>query len=166
MFGDWKPIGVEAVGYVARMVVWQFGTADQYIVWKTLGGHYEPDRDEYGEEIHTIMSGKAYALETLETTFQQDLNGDGTIGVTATVIEAAGATALDYVADADAFVFDGLTLKYAVSGRNRRQVRRLEADRSGAGGQRLPGGVAVRHRRPIHDLERRREGQLRSRSHD
>ena len=33
-------------------------------------------------------------LKSLETSFHQDLNGDGTIGVPSTVIEAAGSTSL------------------------------------------------------------------------
>ena len=34
------------------------------------------------------MSGTSAALESLETSFHQDLNGDGVIGVPGTVIEA------------------------------------------------------------------------------
>ena len=45
------------------------------------------------------MSGTSYALESLEASFQQDLNGDGTIGPTTTVIESAGSTSLTQVAD-------------------------------------------------------------------
>ena len=41
------------------------------------------------------MSGTSTALESLETSFHQDLNGDGVIGVPATtVIEAFGSTSL------------------------------------------------------------------------
>ncbi|MBV9564998.1 MAG: protease, partial [Bradyrhizobium sp.] len=39
-------------------------------------------------------SGNSPALEQLEPSFQQDLNGDGTIGVPMTVIEAFGSTEL------------------------------------------------------------------------
>ena len=41
-----------------------------------------------------IVSGTSAALQSLETSFHQDLNGDGVIGVTATVIEAFGSTSL------------------------------------------------------------------------
>ena len=112
MFGDWKPIGVEFLGPgVGVQLVWQLGTTDQYTTWRVIGGHYTPDVVD-GEEVrgHTITSGKTYAFGVLETKFQQDLNGDGEIGFAATVIEAAGATTLAHVADA--FVFNGLTLKY------------------------------------------------------
>ena len=40
------------------------------------------------------MSGTSTALESLETSFHQDLNGDGVIGVPTTVIEALGSTSL------------------------------------------------------------------------
>ena len=42
-----------------------------------------------------IVSGASAALESLETSFHQDLNGDGVIGVPATVaIESFGSTSL------------------------------------------------------------------------
>ena len=40
------------------------------------------------------MPGASGALELLETSFHQDLNGDGVIGVPGTVIEAIGSTSL------------------------------------------------------------------------
>ena len=46
------------------------------------------------------VSGTNTALESAEVSFQQDLNGDGTIGVpgaAATTIESAGATKLEQV---------------------------------------------------------------------
>ena len=83
-------------------VTWQFGTADQYTIWNVDGaGSYVPG--------HTITSGKTSAFEALETTFQQDLNGDGTTGISTTVIEAAGLTTLAQVADT--FTLNGVTLK-------------------------------------------------------
>src|SRR5437660_4445039 len=46
-----------------------------------------------------VVSGADPTLKALETTFQQDLNGDGTIGLPPppppTVIEAAGSTRSD-----------------------------------------------------------------------
>ena len=73
-FGGWTPIGAEqtASGYE---VAWKTPGADQYTVWNTdSNGNYviEPDRH---------VSGSSAALESLETSFHQDLNGDGVIGV-------------------------------------------------------------------------------------
>jgi autotransporter-associated beta strand protein len=107
-FGDWRPIGVEktASGYE---VAWQFGTADQYTIWDTDAG---------GAMVSNtvgVVSGSSFAIESRETAFQQDLNGDGTIGVVETTIENAGATQL--VQRADEFSLwdanhDGPTLGY------------------------------------------------------
>ena len=73
------PIGAEqtATGYE---VAWKVTGADQYTVWNT---------DSNGNFISGIgaVSGSSYALESLEASFQQDLNGDGTIGLTTRVIE-------------------------------------------------------------------------------
>ena len=41
-----------------------------------------------------MYAGTSSALESLEPSFHQDLNGDGVIGVPTTVIEAAGSTSL------------------------------------------------------------------------
>src|SRR6202034_1815019 len=43
------------------------------------------------------VSGNNTALEALETTFNQDLNGDGTIGIPKVVIQTDGSTALTEV---------------------------------------------------------------------
>ena len=40
------------------------------------------------------VSGTSTTLESLETSFHQDLNGDGTIGLVSTVIESFGSTSL------------------------------------------------------------------------
>ena len=97
-FGQWAPIGAEqtASGYE---VVWKMTGADQYQAWNT---------DSSGNGISSaldVVSGTSAALQSLETTFHQDLNGDGTIGPVAapppppaggasTVIEAFGSTSL------------------------------------------------------------------------
>jgi serralysin len=85
--GGWAPIGVEAIsgGYE---VAFKMAGADQYIVWSTdSSGNYT------GNLIGTV-SGSSAALEALETSFQQDLNGDGVIGVPTAVIEATGSASL------------------------------------------------------------------------
>ncbi len=72
-FGAWTPIGAEqtAGGYE---VAWKVPGADQYTVWSA---------DSNGNYVSTligIVSGTSAALESLETSFHQDLNGDGVIG--------------------------------------------------------------------------------------
>jgi hypothetical protein len=83
-FGSWTPIGAEitASGYE---VAWKLPGTDQYSVWFT---------DNSGNETSSTgaISGTSTALESLETSFHQDLNGDGTIGPVATTIEAFGST--------------------------------------------------------------------------
>src|SRR4029077_12822364 len=72
-FGLWTPIGAEqtAGGYE---VAWKVTGSDQYIVWNT---------DNAGNQVSqtAVMAGSNPALEALETSFHQDLNGDGSIGV-------------------------------------------------------------------------------------
>ena len=56
------------------------------------------------QTIIGATAGNDYALESIETTFNQDLNGDGTIGLTKTVIQtdtynAFGSTSLTAVAN-------------------------------------------------------------------
>src|SRR5436190_2207256 len=94
-FGSWTPIGAEhtASGYD---VAWKIPGADQYTVWTTdSNGNYN------GNLTGGVVSGSSSILINLETTFQQDLNGDGTIGPPPppppTVIESKGATDLDQV---------------------------------------------------------------------
>ncbi len=106
-FGTWTPIGAEktATGYE---VAWHDTSSGQYTVWNT---------DSNGNWISNIapVSGTGAALESLETSFNQDLNGDGQIGLAKTVIEANGATSLTQVAD-HFFLYDstsaGPSLKF------------------------------------------------------
>ena len=76
-FGGWTPIGAEqtASGY---QVAWKVPGADQYSVWTT---------DSNGNFISNsaVLSGSSSALQSFETSFHQDLNGDGAIGVPGTV---------------------------------------------------------------------------------
>ncbi len=70
------PIGAEqtATGYD---VAWKIPAPIEYTVWST---------DSNGNFISNLIptvSGNSTALEALETTFHQDLNGDGTIGIPA-----------------------------------------------------------------------------------
>jgi len=81
-YGSWTPIGAiqTATGYE---VAWHVPGTDQYSVWTT---------DNNGTQIGDsgLLSGTSAVLESAETSFQQDLNGDGVIGANATV--SAGST--------------------------------------------------------------------------
>ena len=88
-YNAWAPIGAEqtASGYE---VAWKYAGADLYTVWNTdSSGNFVSD---------TIgaVSGASSVLKSLETSFQQDLNGDGTIGLASAVISG----------NADTFVFN------------------------------------------------------------
>jgi serralysin len=90
-YGAWTFIGAEQIsgGYEVAL---HLPGSDQYTVWNT---------DINGNVISNgtggIVSGSSGALLSLEPSFQQDLNGDGVIGTTATVIEAYGNTSLTVV---------------------------------------------------------------------
>ena len=73
---SWRPralIGAEqtASGYV---VAWKVIGADQFEVWNT---------DSSGNFVSSsgVVSGTSAVLESFEPSFQQDLNGDGSIGL-------------------------------------------------------------------------------------
>ncbi|WP_063688169.1 M10 family metallopeptidase C-terminal domain-containing protein [Bradyrhizobium stylosanthis] len=90
-FGNWAFIAAEqtASGYEVAL---HLTGADQYIVWNT-----DTNGNVTGNALSGIVSGTSQGLEALETSFHQDLNGDGTIGLpsaAATVIESFGATSL------------------------------------------------------------------------
>jgi hypothetical protein len=85
--GTWTLIGAAqtASGYE---VAWKVAGTDLYTVWNL---------DSNGNYVtNSILpaSGTSLAIENAETSFHQDLNGDGTIGVTGTVIESFGSTSL------------------------------------------------------------------------
>jgi serralysin len=85
-FGGWTPIAAEQItgGYE---VAWKMAGLDQYTVWITdSSGNYT--------SFNGVMSGTNPTFEALETSFHQDLNGDGTTGLAATFIEASGLTSL------------------------------------------------------------------------
>ncbi|WP_084299137.1 M10 family metallopeptidase C-terminal domain-containing protein [Bradyrhizobium sp. WSM1743] len=88
-FGVWTPIGAEqtANGY---QIAWKAPGTSQFIIWYTdSSGNYQNDTG--------VVSGTSGTLEQAESSFHQDLNGDGTIGpaaATATAIESFGSTSL------------------------------------------------------------------------
>jgi serralysin len=110
--GGWTPIGVEQVGS-GYQVAWKVSGADNYSVWST---------DSNGNYLSNLIGGVSGTSSTLinyESSFNQDLNGDGVIGVpslSGAVIEALGSTKLVnvgsnfYLIDANSSV--GPMLKY------------------------------------------------------
>ena len=111
-FGAWTPIGavVTATGYD---VAWKVAGADQYIVWDT------DSSGNYISNLTDVISGTSLSLEQIETVFNQDINGDGTIGPTVTLIQtdtnSFGSTSLNEVAN-EYFLYNsggtGPSLKY------------------------------------------------------
>ena len=97
-FGAWTLIGAEQVAGGGYDIAWKVPGADQYTVWST---------DSNGNFVSALMgtvSGTSTTLESFETLFHQDLNGDGVIGVTTKVIESVGSTSLTEVGNN--FFFD------------------------------------------------------------
>ena len=87
--GPWSPVAAvqTSTGYE---VAWQDGNS--FMIWNTDGnGNYLSSS--------STLAGTSTALEIAETVFHHDLNGDGTIGVTSTLIESNGTTSLVAVAD-------------------------------------------------------------------
>jgi len=76
-FGAWTFIAAEQIsgGYEVAL---HLPGSDQYTVWNTDGSGNVVSNATGG-----IVSGTSNALESLEASFHQDLNGDGTIGVPA-----------------------------------------------------------------------------------
>ena len=89
--GPWAPIGAEqtATGYE---VAWKVTGADKYTVWNT------DNSGNYVSSAFNAASGTSATVKSFETSFQQDLNGDGSIGPppppSQTVIEGFGSTSL------------------------------------------------------------------------
>ena len=90
-FGGWNPIGAvqTASGYE---VAWQWSNSNLFTVWTT------DSNGNYTGNLIGAVSGNSYALESLESTFNQDLNGDGVTGLNPLVIQtdtsAFGSTSL------------------------------------------------------------------------
>jgi len=91
-FGSIAPIGAvqTSSGYD---VAWQIPGTNQFTFWTT------DSNGNYTSNISGLVSGGSLTSELLETTFGQDFNQDGTIGVTASLIQASGSTNLLQIAD-------------------------------------------------------------------
>ena len=111
-FGGFVPIGAEqtATGYE---IAWKVTGSDQYGIWYTdSNGNYVSNSG--------VMAGASASLESIETSFHQDLNGDGVIGhppSAATTIDSSGATGLVQIENNFYLDMDGskVSLKYAGS---------------------------------------------------
>ena len=97
-FGDWAAIGAERAGG-GYQVVWKVSGADQYTVWST------DSQGNYLANATSVVSGSDPFLQALESSFSQDLNGNGQIGVAPRVVEANGATHLTEVGGS-VYLFD------------------------------------------------------------
>ena len=80
---SWVPLGAEATssGYD---VAWKSMATGLYTVWNT------DSNGNFTSNLLSNVSGTSVALESMENTLHQDLNGDGIIDTPATVIEATG----------------------------------------------------------------------------
>ena len=74
-FAGWTPIGAVQVAGGGYDVAWKNASAGLYTVWST------DSNGNYLSNVLGAVSGNSTALEALETTFNQDLNGDSTIGI-------------------------------------------------------------------------------------
>src|SRR6185437_5888522 len=86
----WAPIAAQqtASGFE---VAWKVTGADEYTVW------YTDSSGNYLSSAFIVASGTSSAVESFESSFQQDLNADGVIGpptAASTVIEATASTSL------------------------------------------------------------------------
>ncbi len=98
-FGTWRTIGAERSG-AGYLVAWRMWDRDAYVVWNTdANGNYLGGATG-------IVSGADPSLWAMETTFQQDLNQDGSTGVPIRLIESAGVTRLRQEGT-DLFLRDG-----------------------------------------------------------
>ena len=81
------PIAAEAIagGYE---VAWKHGAANQFTVWTT------DSSGAWTSFLVNTATGTDPSLESLEPSFQQDLNGDGTIGISLSAISAGAGGAI------------------------------------------------------------------------
>jgi serralysin len=87
-FAGWTPIGAVQVAGGGYDVALKNTATGQYTVWST------DSSGNYASNLIGLVSETSTALESLETTFNQDLNSDGTIGIPKVVIQTDGSTSL------------------------------------------------------------------------
>ncbi|MHC2577082.1 serralysin [Bradyrhizobium diazoefficiens] len=87
-YGAWSPVAAEQVSGGGYDVAWKNASTGYFSVWST---------DSNGNFVSTLtpeVPGSDSRLIALETSFHQDLNGDGSIGASTVTIEAQGTTSL------------------------------------------------------------------------
>ncbi|HEY2249011.1 MAG TPA: S8 family serine peptidase [Bradyrhizobium sp.] len=93
-FNGWTPMGAEPLSGGGYEIAWFNTMSGQYWVWAAnSSGNYSGD-------LFAAGAGNSVVLESLETSFHQDLNGDGVVGLPAgtSLIEGLGSTATVQVA--------------------------------------------------------------------
>ena len=90
-FNGWTPTGAEPLSGGGYEIAWFNAGSGQYSVWTA------DSNGNYTGNLYNPGPGNSPVLEALETSFGQDLNHDGTVGVVRTVIEAKGSTELDQI---------------------------------------------------------------------
>ncbi|WP_439369443.1 NF038122 family metalloprotease [Bradyrhizobium sp. DASA03120] len=86
-FNPWTLIGAEQTATGYEIAFKQPGT-NYFTIWNT------DNAGNYLGNPTGIVLGTSSALENFESSFHQDLNGDGVIGVPVTVLESFGSTSL------------------------------------------------------------------------
>ncbi|MBX3503322.1 MAG: M10 family metallopeptidase C-terminal domain-containing protein [Alphaproteobacteria bacterium] len=92
----WMPIAAEAVAGGGYRVAWKVTGADQYTVWNVASD------GNYVASAIPVVGATDFSLQSYETAFQQDLNGDGQIGIASAAPLAGAADGLDKLLNADA----------------------------------------------------------------
>ena len=90
-FGTFTPIGAVQVAGGGYDIAWHDPSSGLYTVWST------DSNGNYLSNLIGAVAGNSAALEAFETIFNQDLNGDGSIGPPKVVIQTDGSTALTEV---------------------------------------------------------------------
>src|SRR5262249_52105143 len=73
--GTWSPIGVEQVGG-GYDVAWKDSSSGQFSIWST------DSNGNFTAYLTGAISGGSATLQSYETVFHQDLNGNGVTGAT------------------------------------------------------------------------------------
>jgi hypothetical protein len=89
-FGTFTPIGAVQVAGGGYDIAWKDTATGQYTAWST------DSNGNYLSNLFAPVSGTSTVLESLETTFNQDLNGDGQIGIPPATKPAAVATVQNF----------------------------------------------------------------------
>jgi hypothetical protein len=74
-FSGWTPIGAEQTSAGGYDVAWKNTATGQYTVWNA------DSNGNYLSNVVGAVAGNSLAFESIESTFNQDLNGDGVIGI-------------------------------------------------------------------------------------